>query len=95
MNLQQFFLQYNKVAIAFSGGVDSAYLLYAAKQYAQEVRVYYVHSEFQPDFELEDAKKLAKELNVDMQILDMLVLDVSEVQKNPADRCYYCKKAIY
>ena len=32
MNLNDFFLKYNKVALAFSGGVDSAYLLYYAKK---------------------------------------------------------------
>ena len=39
MTLNTFFEQNPKVAIAFSGGVDSAYLLYAAKTYAREVHV--------------------------------------------------------
>lgn len=95
MNLQEFFVHYPKVAIAFSGGVDSAYLLYSAKQFTQEICAYYVKSEFQPQFELEDAKRLADELGVDMKILTMDVLKVSDVQKNPINRCYYCKKAIF
>lgn len=37
MNLHEFFTDHPRVAIAFSGGVDSAYLLYAAKQYAKDV----------------------------------------------------------
>ena len=56
-----FFHNYPKVAIAFSGGVDSAYLLYAALKYGKEVRAYYIKSEFQPQFELEDALRLAEE----------------------------------
>lgn len=64
MNLKAFFEKYRRVAIAFSGGVDSAYLLYAAKQYAEEVRAYYVNAEFQPRFELEDALRLARELDI-------------------------------
>lgn len=64
MNLKAFFEKYRRVAIAFSGGVDSAYLLYAAKQYAEEVRAYYVNAEFQPRFELEDAVRLARELDI-------------------------------
>lgn len=52
MNLHEFFIDYPKTAIAFSGGVDSAYLLYAAKQHAKEVCAYYVKSAFQPQFEI-------------------------------------------
>lgn len=66
MNLKDFFEKYRRVAIAFSGGVDSTYLLYAAKQYAEEVRAYYVNAEFQPRFELEDALRLARELDIDV-----------------------------
>ena len=35
MTLNDFFARYPRVAIAFSGGVDSAYLLYAATRYAR------------------------------------------------------------
>lgn len=95
LNLKDFFLLHPKVALAFSGGVDSAYLLYAAKQYATEVRAYYVKSEFQPQFELDDAMRFANELGVDMKILDLHVLSIPCVTENPPDRCYYCKKAIF
>ena len=59
MDLQQFFKENPRVAIAFSGGVDSSYLLYAALRYGARVRAYYVNSAFQPRFELEDARRLA------------------------------------
>ncbi|MDD6316407.1 MAG: asparagine synthase-related protein, partial [Clostridia bacterium] len=95
MNLQEFFAQYPKVAIAFSGGVDSAYLLYAAVQYAEKARAYYVKSQFQPQFELDDALRLAEELGADLQVLHLDVLSVPCVAQNPPDRCYYCKKAIF
>lgn len=95
MNLQDFFTKHPDVAVAFSGGVDSAYLLYAAKQYARNVCAYYVKSEFQPGFELEDAKRLAKELDADMRVLDLSVLQLPCVANNPADRCYHCKRAIF
>ena len=55
MELREFFEQYPEVAIAFSGGVDSAYLLYAARKYAKRVKAYYVKTAFQPQFELDDA----------------------------------------
>jgi len=52
-----------RFAVAFSGGVDSAYLLYAAAQCGAQVKAYYVKSAFQPAFELEDARRLVEFLN--------------------------------
>lgn len=95
MTLQDFFTSHPKTAIAFSGGVDSAYLLYAAKKYAEEVRAYYVKSEFQPRFELEDAVRLAQDIGTDITVLEQSVLSVPQVAENPADRCYHCKTAIF
>ena len=95
MTLNEFFKDNPKAAIAFSGGVDSAYLLYAAAAAKANVRAYYVKSAFQPQFELDDAIKLAEQLDADMKIINVDVLADSRVSANPADRCYYCKKAIF
>ena len=95
LTLQEFFEEHPRVAIAFSGGVDSAYLLYAASKYAKEVRAYYVKSEFQPQFELDDALKLAEELNADVKVINLSVLTNPDVCENPANRCYYCKRTIF
>lgn len=95
MTLQEFFTLHPKVAIAFSGGVDSAYLLYAAQKYTEDVCAYYVKSEFQPKFELEDAVRLSKELCVKLKILPLKLLAVPHVGENPPERCYHCKKAIF
>ena len=75
--------------------MDSAYLLYAAMQHARQVRAYYVKSQFQPVFELEDALRLAQELKADMKVLNLDVLQVPCVAGNPSNRCYHCKKAIF
>ena len=95
MNLKEFFIKHPRVAVAFSGGVDSAYLLYAAKKYAKNVCAYYVKSDFQPQFELNDAVKLAQELDVEIKIINLDILSVPCVKENPQNRCYYCKKAIF
>ena len=95
MTLSEFFQENSKVALAFSGGVDCAYLLYAAVSCGAQVRAYYVHSAFQPQFELEDARRLAQELGADMRVLDVDVLAAPKVTANPADRCYFCKNAIF
>ncbi len=95
MELYDFFVQNPKAALAFSGGTDSAYLLYAAKQAGADVRAYYVKSAFQPRFELEDAKRLAKELRADMRILEVDIFASQTVTANPGDRCYHCKRMIF
>jgi uncharacterized protein len=95
MTLDLFFKENPKAAIAFSGGVDSAYLLAAAVKANAQVRAYYVKSAFQPQFELDDAKRLAEQLGADMKIIELDVLADKNVSSNPANRCYYCKKAIF
>ena len=95
MELSKLFHQYPKVALAFSGGVDSAYLLYAAIKYGADVRAYYVKSVFQPQFELEDARHMAKCLNADLTIIEADVLSAPNISHNRADRCYHCKKFIF
>ena len=95
MNLEDFFNQHRRVAIAFSGGVDSAYLLYAAKKYAEELCAYYVKSAFQPAFEFEDAKRLTNELGIKLCVISINVLENKKVIENPPDRCYYCKQVIF
>ena len=95
MNLTQFWKDNPKAAIAFSGGVDSAYLLYTAVKAGAAVKAYYAKTAFQPQFELEDAQRLAQDLGAELEILPMEILDVPLVVENPANRCYYCKKALF
>ena len=95
MELERFFAENPRAAVAFSGGADSAYLLYAAVKAGANVKAYYVKTAFQPQFELEDAKKLAGELGTPMQVLPLDILRDQTVTANPPDRCYHCKKRIF
>ena len=95
MTLKDFFEQVPKAAAAFSGGTDSAFVLWAAKKYGCDVHAYYVRTAFQPEFELEDARRLAEELDIPMTVVDMDILSVPEAKENGAERCYYCKRAIF
>jgi len=95
MDLKEFFNENPKVAIAFSGGSDSAYLSYAATQYAKCVKTYFVKTQFQPEFEYEDAIRFAKEYSIDLTVIDCDILHTKEVTDNPANRCYYCKQNIF
>ena len=91
MTLQEFFSQYPRCALAFSGGVDSAWLLYAGIRYGAEIRPYYVKSQFQPDFEYRDAMRLCRELGAEPTVLPMDALCSEAVRRNGPDRCYHCK----
>lgn len=95
MELKEFFDIYKKVAIAFSGGVDSAYLLYMAKKYGADVKVYYVKTDFQPQFEFDDAKKLCEDIGVEFNVVYINILENKEVTANPSNRCYFCKQSIF
>lgn len=95
MDLKEFFAAHPKAALAFSGGVDSAYLLYAAKAAGCDVRAYFVKSPFQPQFELADARRLAGELGVPLTVEELDVLSVPQAAENGPKRCYYCKRAIF
>ena len=93
MTLQEFFQAHPKVALGFSGGVDSSYLLYAARQAGADVRPYFAKTQFQPQFELEDAKRLAEEVGAELTILPYDILPAAGF--NPKNRCYYCKTALF
>lgn len=95
MQLSEFFTQYPKAALGFSGGVDSSYLLYAAVQCGADVRPYYIKTAFQPQFELDDAKKLCAQLGAELTVLELDALADPAVASNPPDRCYHCKTRLF
>lgn len=95
MELSDFFADNPRAALAFSGGVDSAYLLYAGMRWGELVKAYYVRTPFQPEFEYRDALRLARELNAQMEVITRNVLELEAVTANPPDRCYHCKKVIF
>ena len=95
MTLEQFFSKHPKAALAFSGGVDSAYLLWAGLQAGAEVWPYFVKTPFQPRFELEDARALAGGLGAELRVLEVDILALPEVAANPPERCYFCKKGMF
>ena len=95
MTLKEFFEANPKAALAFSGGTDSAYLLWAAVQAGADVQPYFVRSAFQPQFELADAERLCAQLGLTLRVLDCDVLARPEIAANPPERCYYCKRALF
>ena len=95
MTLEQFFQENPRCALGFSGGVDSAYLLYAGVKAGADIRPYFIKTAFQPAFELADARKLAAGLGAEVTVLELDALADPRVAANPADRCYFCKQNLF
>jgi len=95
IKLEQFFKENPKVAIGFSGGVDSSYLLFAGLRAGADIQAYYAKSAFQPAFEFEEAKKLANLIGANLKVLELDILSNDVVLANPPERCYHCKLAIF
>lgn len=95
MTLQEFFTEHPKAALGFSGGVDSSYLLYAGIKVGADIRPYFIKTAFQPEFELEDAKRLCAQLGAELYIIELDALTNPDVVKNPPNRCYYCKTGLF
>lgn len=95
MTLEQYFRENPSVALGFSGGVDSSYLLYAGMKYGAKVQAYYAKTAFQPEFEFRDALRLAEQIGAEVTVLERDVLSERQVTDNPPDRCYFCKKVLF
>lgn len=95
MTLDSFFKKNPKAALGFSGGVDSAYLLYAGIKCGADIRPYYIKTAFQPQFEFEDAKRLASELGAELTVIELDVLADEKIAENTQNRCFFCKKALF
>lgn len=83
-----------KVVLAFSGGVDSTFLLRAAKEaVGDNVKAVTIMSPYIPKWEIAEAKELVKELGVNHEIIEAPIID--SIKFNPEDRCYLCKTAVF
>lgn len=87
-------LKGKKVLLAFSGGMDSSFLLLAAQKYANKVTPVFFSGPIFSKEEKEDAKKFCSTFGIPLQIKEMDPLSDSNFKANPPDRCYYCKKLI-
>lgn len=93
--LLSYLAQCPPAALAFSGGCDSAYLLALAVKAGCPVHPIFVKGDFQPEFELEDARRLCKELGVPLTVLSASPLENERIRENGPRRCYYCKRQIF
>jgi len=87
------------VIIAFSGGVDSAMLLWAAKKIQDEaggkLLALTTDSPSLPRSELDQAITFAKQLDVAHEITQSAEMSLKEYIRNDSERCYHCKKELF
>lgn len=96
-DLQKIFLQHKTVAVAFSGGVDSSFLLYAACAALgpSSVHAFHANSELLPPLEVERVEQFIRACGCLFHPIEIKPLSWPEFVANGADRCYHCKKKIY
>ncbi len=95
--LEKIILNCGSAVIAFSGGMDSSFLLYIASRVLPEGRVIAVtaDSPIYPRQELAAAIKAAKSFKVRHIIIKTRELNDKCFSANPVNRCYYCKKSMF
>ena len=82
--------------IAYSGGVDSTFLLYAALQAIPgKVLAVTATSPTYPASEREEAERIAEGWSVPHRLVESNELEIPGFSENPPDRCYHCKKELF
>ncbi|MBU0463277.1 MAG: ATP-dependent sacrificial sulfur transferase LarE [Proteobacteria bacterium] len=95
-DLEKRLIELSSFAVAFSGGVDSSFLLAVAKKVnPQKLLAITVSSQFVPKREIESAKRIARSIGVEHICLDVDILENQDVARNTMERCYYCKKQVF
>jgi uncharacterized protein len=93
-NLIAYLRGLGNIAVAFSGGVDSTFLLVAAKEAVKENLVAFtVRAPYIANWEIEESIELCNSLGIHHKIIDAPIPE--EIRNNPVDRCYLCKRKIF
>src|SRR5499427_2452367 len=86
----------DSVLVAYSGGVDSAYLAYMAHRTLGDRAVAVTaDSPSYPERHRQLAVRIARDFGLQHEIIQTRELDRPEYRANPANRCYYCKHELY
>ena len=94
--LSEYLRSLKKVAVAFSGGVDSTFLLKVAHdELGKNAIAVTVKTVFSPQSELLEASQFCLSNGIQQKIVPVDVLSDYEIAKNPKNRCYLCKKVIF
>jgi len=86
----------DSVIVAYSGGVDSAYLAYiASRTLGDRAVAVTADSPSYPEHHRQLAIRIARDFGLRHEIIQTSELDRPEYRANPANRCYYCKHELY
>lgn len=84
------------VAVAFSSGVDSTFLVKVAHDVLGSKAVAFTAaSDFVPQRDVDDARAFCAQEGIEHHVVPFPILTVPHVRENPKDRCYYCKHALF
>ena len=94
--LEKLLESYKRVAVAFSSGVDSTYLLKMAQKVLGENVIAVTASSCSfPKRELEEAKTFCRENGIRHIVVESEELDIDGFRQNPKNRCYLCKHELF
>jgi uncharacterized protein len=93
-NLDNILKDLKSLVIAFSGGVDSTFLLHRASQIKKlKIAAITIRTSYIPKREIDEAAEYCKTNGINHSIIDVSFPD--EIRHNPVERCYLCKKLLF